>query len=107
MTADMEALFTDLAHTPHDDVIDRAGVDSGAIEGGIQDFGGQLDRMPSRKRPVSAASGGACRRYDIGFSHGWVLRFPISCVGDMRVTCRSTRLCASRRTRPYLPACLR
>ena len=40
MTADMEALFPDLAHTPHDDVVDRAGVDSSAIKCSIQDFGG-------------------------------------------------------------------
>src|ERR1700730_6460188 len=105
MTADMEALFPDLTHAPHDDVVDRAGVDSSAIEGGIQDFGGRLEGMPSRKRPVSAASGGACRRYDISCGHGWNLRVPDSYVGDMRVTCRSTRLCASRRTRPCLPAC--
>ncbi len=71
-TPDLEALLAALADTAHDDVVNRLGVDAGAVDEAVEHFAGHVGRVPAGQPAAAFAAGGAHGLNDIGFCH-WVL----------------------------------
>jgi hypothetical protein len=51
VAADVEGLLARLADAAHDDVLDRGGIEAGALDQRIEDLGGHVGRMPVLQAP--------------------------------------------------------
>ncbi|PAV67822.1 hypothetical protein WR25_02692 [Diploscapter pachys] len=70
VSTERERLFACLGDATHDDVLDRRGVDAGAIEEAIENRGAQIGRMHTGEATIAAAAGSADGFNDIGIDHG-------------------------------------
>ena len=65
-----KCLLAGLRDATEDHILDAGGVDAGALQNGIQNFGRKVGRMPAGEPAVAAPSRGTHRIDDISFRHG-------------------------------------
>jgi hypothetical protein len=69
VASNVERLGAGLHDATHDDVVDYAWIDAGAIDQGLEGFGCKVHGMPSRETTTAAATGGTNNVDDYCFMH--------------------------------------